>query len=137
MKTASFYCPQCKAQRLFQQQTMSHTPHILASVFLCGLWLPIWILLALSDNQPFRCHMCGFTDQIKYLNDPLLRAQESEARQAKISALKEQSVAGGSKWAAFRLWWEQLDQQARLIIFLGLAVGLPFLVASLMAVSGK
>ena len=66
--------------RLFQAMTMNHTPHILASVFLCGLWLPIWIILALSESHDWRCAFCGFTDHVNYLSRPGLRAEEQRQR---------------------------------------------------------
>jgi len=67
MNQSSFYCPQCQQQRLFGQETMSHTPHIIASIFLCGLWLPIWLILAATDNKPWHCQFCGFTAPVKQL----------------------------------------------------------------------
>lgn len=32
-------------------QPVNHVPHLLASVFLCGLWLPVWLLIALSGGE--------------------------------------------------------------------------------------
>lgn len=85
MAQASYFCPQCSAQRLFTAQEMSHTPHILATVFLCGLWLPIWLLIAATYNPRFHCAQCGYTDSPKYLANPRLRqleAQREAERQA-------------------------------------------------------
>lgn len=59
---SSDFCPNCQQQRLFTAQGMNHTPHILASVFLCGTWLPIWILLALTYKPRYRCGQCGFSN---------------------------------------------------------------------------
>lgn len=56
---------------------MNHTAHILASVFLCGLWLPIWAIIAAAYDEPWRCSICGFSDQVKYLRDPYLRQREA------------------------------------------------------------
>ena len=30
---------------------VNHVLHLLASVFLCGLWLPVWILIAVSGGE--------------------------------------------------------------------------------------
>lgn len=60
---------------------MSHTPHILASVFLCGLWLPIWILIAATYRPSWHCAFCGFTDEDKYLANPGLRETERHQQQ--------------------------------------------------------
>lgn len=57
---------------------MNHTPHILASVFLCGLWLPFWALMAITHNEPWHCQFCGYTAADKYLRDPGLWGREIE-----------------------------------------------------------
>lgn len=33
--------------------------HILITAFLCGLWLPILILVWISNKNPMRCQTCG------------------------------------------------------------------------------
>jgi hypothetical protein len=33
---------------------VNHVLHLLASVFLCGLWLPVWILVAVSGGEKRR-----------------------------------------------------------------------------------
>jgi hypothetical protein len=39
---------------------MSHLGHALVSLFLCGLWIPVWILAAASNaSEPYRCSQCG------------------------------------------------------------------------------
>jgi hypothetical protein len=41
---------------------VNHVLHLLASVFLCGLWLPIWILIAVSGGESKRVlsvDLCG------------------------------------------------------------------------------
>jgi hypothetical protein len=88
MNQNSFHCPQCQQMRLFQQQTMNHTPHILASVFLCGLWLPIWALIGMTFNPPWRCAFCGYTDRTEYLCNPQLKQVHAQQtyQQAQIRA---------------------------------------------------
>src|SRR5215813_4533871 len=83
MNQASFFCSHCNQQRLFQSTPMNHTPHILAAVFLCGLWLPIWILLAIFHQDVWRCAFCGYCDAVKYLANPGLREHEQLAAQQK------------------------------------------------------
>lgn len=42
------------------QQTPNHVVHALVSLFLIGLWIPVWILIALgSGNEPAACVKCG------------------------------------------------------------------------------
>jgi len=60
---------------------MNHTPHILAAVFLCGLWLPIWALISITHQDVWRCAFCGYTNAMKYLVNPTLMEQEFAARQ--------------------------------------------------------
>src|SRR5215213_5624549 len=87
MNQASFYCPHCKELRLFQSRPMNHTPHILAAVFLCGLWLPVWILTALTYQDIWRCAFCGYNDGVKYLQNSQLRQHEQ------ISNHHQQAIA--------------------------------------------
>lgn len=95
MHQASFHCPQCQQMRLFQAKPMSHTAHILASVFLCGLWLPIWILLAVTYKETWRCAFCGFSDGVNYLADPHRRAREQAAgydAQVRNQAIRDEAA---------------------------------------------
>jgi len=77
---------------------MSHVPHILASVFLCGLWLPVWFLIAISDNPQWHCAFCGFHDKPQYLANPNLRAAERQQAQAAAAdrAQRREALAGTS-----------------------------------------
>lgn len=93
VEQASFDCPQCQTRRLFTAQTMNHTPHILASVFLCGLWLPMWFVIATTYTPRFHCSVCGYTNLQKYLANPRLQQQEREAAAAKREAA---AISGNS-----------------------------------------
>lgn len=54
------FCAICNQERLFTKPGMSHLVHALVSIFLCGLWIPVWILAAASNaSQPYRCNQCG------------------------------------------------------------------------------
>lgn len=75
VQQSSFYCPVCQQQRLFTRQGMNHTPHILASVFLCGLWLPVWAIITATYDARFHCTLCGYSDAVHYLANPYLRQQ--------------------------------------------------------------
>ena len=48
-------------------------------MFLCGLWVPIWILMALLDDPAWHCSFCGYSDSTKYLQNPHLKRQELAA----------------------------------------------------------
>ena len=58
-------CPTCERATLHIRNTydVPHVAHLLVSIFLCGLWLPIWIIHTLVDSlapgEPWRCQNCG------------------------------------------------------------------------------
>ena len=53
-------CPVCNQPRLFTKPGVNHLIHAVVSLFLCGLWIPIWILAALINGlQAYRCVQCG------------------------------------------------------------------------------
>jgi hypothetical protein len=83
--------------RLFVAEDMKHVAHILASVFLCGFWLPVWIILAITYDPVYRCNKCGYHDLTKYLANPQLR--EIEKKQAAINS--EKRSAFGQKIANY------------------------------------
>ncbi|MCW2957034.1 MAG: hypothetical protein JWO69_1903 [Thermoleophilia bacterium] len=104
----SYFCPRCQQQRLFTRQGMNHTPHLLASVFLCGLWLPIWALIAASYNAMFHCSQCGHSDATEYLANPNLRHQR--AQHAALRAKQETSFVD-----AFRHWFRNLSNRGKAV----------------------
>jgi hypothetical protein len=93
MHQSSFFCPRCQQMKLFQRPEMNHTPHILAAVFLCGLWLPVWAIISATYNPLWRCSFCGFTDKTEYLADPHRRQREgiaaAEAAQMRAQIRKD------------------------------------------------
>ncbi len=57
-----FQCPTCGGPRPFNRQTCNHILHLLITLFLLGMWLPVWILMAFSPG-PWTCSTCGSRDQ--------------------------------------------------------------------------
>jgi hypothetical protein len=56
------HCPTCNAPRLFTKDGTNHLVHALVTLFLCGMWIPIWVLATISNNlTPGRCAVCGST----------------------------------------------------------------------------
>ena len=53
------YCPTCDAQVLLTRSGVNHVLHFLVTIFTCGPWLFVWILLAAFGHQPWRCAKCG------------------------------------------------------------------------------
>lgn len=60
-KTQKF-CATCNQPRLFTRPATNHLIHALVSLFLLGLWIPVWILVTLGNNMGrWRCSQCGGT----------------------------------------------------------------------------
>lgn len=52
------YCHHCGQQRLFLRDGANHLVHAIVTLLLCGLWLPVWIIAALSSSS-WICSVCG------------------------------------------------------------------------------
>ena len=65
IRHSQFHCPTCRRATMHvrNDSQVNHVLHLLASVFLCGLWLPVWFYLALTralaGGEPWRCQTCG------------------------------------------------------------------------------
>lgn len=60
LSTQSIYCPNCKANRAHQKNACAHLVHALVTLFLCGLWIPVWIIAAIAaEMRSYRCTQCG------------------------------------------------------------------------------
>ena len=56
------FCTTCNGPRLFIKPGTNHLVHALVSLFLCGLWIPVWIIATLGNNMArWRCTQCGGT----------------------------------------------------------------------------
>lgn len=88
---------------------MNHTPHILASVFLCGLWLPIWVLIAATYDARFHCSQCGHSDATQYLANPNLRQQRAQQM-----ALVGQQTASFVR--SFKTWFGNLSTAWKAVV---------------------
>ena len=56
------YCPRCRGEVESYQRSYSgpnHMLHALLTFFMCGLWLPIWIAVALLDGGQRSGAHCG------------------------------------------------------------------------------
>src|SRR5437773_4179666 len=59
------HCHDCQLSRPFRRHNANHLLHLLLTVLLGGLWLPVWLLAAVYRG-PFRCSSCG----AKYVRPP-------------------------------------------------------------------
>lgn len=55
---AAGFCRRCARPVLVQRPGTNHTLHLLVTLFLCGLWLPIWMLASVKIGG-WRCVLCG------------------------------------------------------------------------------
>lgn len=51
-------CPTCGGPVLARRRGCNHLVHALVTLFLCGLWAPVWLIAATSLG-PYRCTKCG------------------------------------------------------------------------------
>ena len=57
-------CPKCKAITMHTgtKQEVNHVLHLIATLFLCGFWLPVWLFLAFAtalEKTVWQCQKCG------------------------------------------------------------------------------
>jgi len=57
-KQGSDFCYHCNEQVLTQQETPNHILHLLLTILVCGLWLPVWVVIC-ACVKPARCSTCG------------------------------------------------------------------------------
>lgn len=51
------YCNHCQRKVTFHIEPVNHLKQLLFSIFTLGLWLPIWLLVALVKTRI--CDVCG------------------------------------------------------------------------------
>lgn len=56
---SSGYCAYCQRQVLARQQTPNHILHCLITLFSCGAWAIVWLLITLFSSNPVLCTVCG------------------------------------------------------------------------------
>jgi len=119
IQQASYYCPVCQQPRLFTRQEMNHVPHLLVTLFSCGLYFFVWLLIYATYNAKFHCSQCGFADAVKYLANPYLRSQEAQLNAGRTTMLGESS--------GLSAWFSGLTGPSKVfIIGLGVVVGVLF-----------
>jgi hypothetical protein len=53
-------CPHCQSYVLAIKSTPNHAVHAVVSLFTCGCWLIVWIILSvISSTSSYRCSRCG------------------------------------------------------------------------------
>lgn len=57
--TVMRHCRNCGTTRQHSQPSTSHVLHLLLSLITAGLWIPIWLLVALNNGSQAQCLVCG------------------------------------------------------------------------------
>ena len=53
------FCRQCKQNTLHIQPATSHVLHLLLSIITMGVWIFVWVLVAMSNGSQRNCTVCG------------------------------------------------------------------------------
>lgn len=79
---SSRWCPSCEDYVLARSVGPNHLVHALVTLFLCGLWLPVWIVVCMVTDDRARCTRCGLATDL--LDEP-----EREPKKRKVRVLAE------------------------------------------------
>ena len=58
MEFKSGQCGQCQQRVKVARKGINHILHLLLTIVTAGLWLFIWVLIAIA-RDPWRCDQCG------------------------------------------------------------------------------
>ena len=58
-KNTSLICEYCGKSTLHTQASINHILHLILTILTGGVWLIVWILLALTSDDSWRCSECG------------------------------------------------------------------------------
>lgn len=54
------YCHSCRRHVLARRHGCDHLVHAIVTLFLCGMWLPAWLVCGLyAATVPYHCPRCG------------------------------------------------------------------------------
>ena len=91
------YCTCCGKNTLHEMDPpqVNHILHLIVSLFCCGCWLPVWLLLAITEpTRWYRCTVCG---QIMGKPSPQELQMSEQERQRVIAANRRDAEARAAK----------------------------------------
>lgn len=53
------WCPTCQTQVMAIQDQPNHILHAILTIFLCGFWLPVWLMIMMMGSGSPTCTRCG------------------------------------------------------------------------------
>ncbi len=57
-------CKSCKTMTQHTEPSTSHILHLILSIISVGFWVPVWILVSMSNGSSAQCTACGKTKGI-------------------------------------------------------------------------
>lgn len=58
-ETTGRYCYDCRRNVVATRDTPNHVLHLLITLFACGFWAPIWLILTMTAPAGWTCGRCG------------------------------------------------------------------------------
>ncbi|KKN79804.1 hypothetical protein LCGC14_0336590 [marine sediment metagenome] len=113
---AQYECPECGKPTLHTRPLVPFNDilHLLLSAFLCGAWIPFWLLLSASHNkypEPFRCTQCGHVPG--HLPGAITMKQHAASVAAKRTAKIDASIRREQKRRAQEPWRRMRQERRR------------------------
>lgn len=59
LKTKGGYCNYCEKNTMSQSEKPNHILHIILTLLTGGLWIIVWIILAMMAAGNYKCTQCG------------------------------------------------------------------------------
>ena len=82
------HCYKCQKKTLHIEQKINNILHLLLSVITAGVWIIVWVLLAIFHNKKTQCTVCGHNKGL--INDTLTaikNSDENETKEKKSSSI--------------------------------------------------
>lgn len=90
-------CSKCQKKTLHIEQKMNHILHLLLSVVTAGVWIIVWIILAILHSNKPQCTMCGHNKGL--INDTI-----AEIKNADNNVKEKKSSSIFAKILKFIIW---------------------------------
>lgn len=106
-------CSHCGVPTLHERdpRSVNHILHLLISVFVLGLWIPIWLIMAASAKPRFmRCLACGHSAEEERHNGQLENAAKQQRdwdeyrRQQVLDSRRESAEWWSKVWPRLIAW---------------------------------
>ena len=78
MPTTNFManCSKCQKKTLHIEQKMNHILHLLLSIVTAGVWIIVWVILAILHSNKPQCTICGHNKGL--INDTIAEIKNTD-----------------------------------------------------------